>query len=253
MKTLLIQDKQIGIGKPKIIVPIVEKTEEQIVAKGAELALTHIDAVEWRADHYEDVCDLQAVLMTLRLLREKIPQKLLLFTFRTEMEGGAKSVSAEYYTQLNEAVAKSKLVDLVDVEVFLGEETASLNIRNVQAAGVFVVGSNHDFEKTPDKPELLSRLKKMQDMGADIAKIAVMPNSPEDVLILLSATQEMHRSFAKVPLITMSMGPLGVISRLSGEVFGSCMTFGASGEVSAPGQIPVEELSCALDIINRSL
>ena len=92
----------------------------------------------------------------------------------------------------------------------------------------------------------------MQDMGADIPKIAVMPQSKADVITLLDATQEMYTKYADRPIITMSMGPAGVISRLSGEAFGSAMTFGAVGQVSAPGQIPVERLRNALQILHTS-
>jgi len=80
-----------------------------------------------------------------------------------------------------------------------------------------------------------------------------MPESAEDVLTLLSATNEMFKKYADRPIVTMSMGPLGVISRMSGEIFGSSMTFGAVGQVSAPGQIPVEQLATALDILHQSL
>jgi len=89
-------------------------------------------------------------------------------------------------------------------------------------------------------------------MEVDIPKIAVMPTCVEDVLILLSATNEMYTKYADRPIITMSMGPLGVVSRLSGEIFGSAMTFGAVGKVSAPGQIPVRELATTLDILHKS-
>lgn len=90
-------------------------------------------------------------------------------------------------------------------------------------------------------------------MGADIPKIAVMPQSAGDVLTLLSATEEMARCYADRPIITMSMSSQGVISRLCGEVFGSSMTFGAVGQVSAPGQIPVDQLCQALEILHNSL
>ena len=52
----------------------------------------------------------------------------------------------------------------------------------------------------------------------------------------------MYEEFAKVPLITMSMGALGMVSRVSGQVFGSAATFGSAGTASAPGQVPVVEL-----------
>ena len=118
--------------------------------------------------------------------------------------------------------------------------------------GLGVIVSSHDFEKTPPKEELVSRMEKMQRLGADIAKVAVMPRSGEDVLTLLSATLEMHEHHARVPLITMSMSSAGVLSRLSGEVFGSALTFGAASQVSAPGQIGVRDLKTVLDIVHNS-
>ena len=40
---------------------------------------------------------------------------------------------------------------------------------------------------------------------------------------------------------------------LSHGPFVAAMTFGAVGQVSAPGQIPVEELNAAMDILHRAL
>ena len=93
----------------------------------------------------------------------------------------------------------------------------------------------------------------MQDMGADIPKIAVMPQSKKDVLTLLSATEEMTRCHATSPIITMSMADTGVLSRLCGEVFGSSMTFGAAKKASAPGQMGVEDLSTVLDLLHKAM
>ena len=176
----------------------------------------------------------------------------ILFTFRTRKEGGEKEIDMEAYTALNTAVAQSGDADAVDVEVFSGDEVVRRNIQAIHAAGKAVVGSNHDFGGTPDKADLLFRLRKMQELGADIPKIAVMPRCPGDVIALLDATQEMSGKYADRPIITMSMGA-GVVSRLCGEYFGSAMTFGAVGQVSAPGQIPVEELNAAMDILHRAL
>ncbi|HFB1518171.1 type I 3-dehydroquinate dehydratase, partial [Neisseria gonorrhoeae] len=92
------------------------------------------------------------------------------------------------------------------------------------------------------------RLKQMEDCGADICKIAVMPQSSEDVLTLLSATLEAKRLVAK-PVITMSMGQTGAVSRLAGQVFGSSITFGSGTQNSAPGQIGVSALRAALDCL----
>jgi len=93
----------------------------------------------------------------------------------------------------------------------------------------------------------------MQDMGADIPKIAVMPQSKKDVLTLLAATEEMTSCYADRPIITMSMAGTGVISRLCGEVFGSSMTFGAAGKASAPGQMGVEDLNTVLALLHDAM
>ena len=92
----------------------------------------------------------------------------------------------------------------------------------------------------------------MQELGADILKIAVMPQNSRDVLTLLSATEEMTRLYAERPLITMSMGGTGLISRLCGETFGSAVTFGAVGKTSAPGQIAADELAQVLELLHRN-
>jgi len=132
----------------------------------------------------------------------------------------------------------------VDIELFCDKDTRHLAsvISEIKATGTKVILSNHDFEKTPSKSTIVERLKNMQELGGDMAKIAVMPTCAEDVLTLLSATREMTEEFATIPVITMSMGQLGAISRICGGTFGSAVTFGALGQSSAPGQIPVDKL-----------
>ena len=118
---------------------------------------------------------------------------------------------------------------------------------------LIIVIPAYDFAKTPEKDEIVRRLRKMQTLGADIPKIALMPNCKKDVLTLLEATLEMSEQYADRPIITMSMAGTGVVSRLTGETFGSALTFGAASKASAPGQIGVHELKQVLDIIHKSL
>ena len=84
----------------------------------------------------------------------------------------------------------------------------------------------------------------------DVAKIAVMPQSEADVLTLLDATREMKEKHTDSPVITMSMGAKGVISRMTGEIFGSSLTFAMLGKASDPGQVPLEELKDILQKIH---
>ena len=252
MNTVKLRGVEIGSGLPKVIVPIVAADTEGLLAKAREFKSHSLDVVEWRVDFFEAVSDLPKVLSTLKALRQVLGETPILFTFRTKKEGGEKEIGMDAYTVLNTAAAQSGDVDAVDVEIFSGDEVVRRNIEAIHAAGKVVVGSNHDFGKTPDKADLLYRLRKMQDLGADIPKIAVMPHSPADVIALLDATQEMRSKYADRPIITMSMST-GVISRLCGEYFGSAMTFGAVGQVSAPGQIPVEQLNTAMAILHAAL
>ena len=74
----------------------------------------------------------------------------------------------------------------------------------------------------------------------------------QDVVTLLAATEEMSTKHANRPIITMSMGGLGLVSRLSGETFGSALTFGAAKAASAPGQISVDKLATILEVMHES-
>ena len=253
MKTVNIRGVEIGAGIPKICVPIVGVTKEEILAQAKSLQTLPVDVVEWRIDWFENVFDFDSLKDTLTDLRAALGDLPLLMTFRTSKEGGEKAIEAEAYAELNIKAAQTGLVDLVDVEVFTGDEIVSRIIREVHAAGVKIVASNHDFDKPPDKDDIVSRLRKMQDMDADIPKIAVMPRCKRDVLTLLAATEEMATDYADRPIITMSMAGTGVISRLCGEVFGSALTFGAAGKASAPGQMGVQDLNTVLGLLHKAL
>lgn len=253
MKPVVVRGVSIGEGIPKICVPIVGVTKEDIVREAESFASIPVDVVEWRADWFEHVFDTEKVKETLAKLRAALKDTPLLFTFRTSKEGGEKAIEPEAYAALNKAVAQAGNADLIDVEVFTGDEIVKDIIAAAHENGVKVVASNHDFDKTPDQDDIVGRLCKMQELGADIPKIAVMPRSKADVLTLLAATEEMYRVHADRPIITMSMAGTGVISRLCGEVFGSALTFGAAKKASAPGQMGVEDLAQVLALLHKSL
>lgn len=233
---------EIGSGRPKICVPITGATSEEIQNQAKRIASVPAEIVEWRTDYAEFVFDEVKVMQCLSNLRKTLQNKILLFTFRSKNEGGEKSITEEDYMNLNLLAANSKLVDLIDVELYFSENLLKQHITDLQNAGCKVILSNHDFVKTPEESEIVDRLSRMEKAGADIAKMAVMPNTPKDVITLLSATCEAKEKLA-TPIVTMSMGKLGAVSRLTGQVFGSAITFGMVGDASAPGQVPVEQLN----------
>ena len=261
MKTLNVRGIELGAGVPKTIVPIVAKTKADILVKAKEITQLPADLVEWRADFYEDLFNILPLLDTLKQLRAILGETPILFTIRTEPEGGEVAPLFDEYSHTNLTVAKTGYVDLVDVEMFWGnddwayEDTSDDSdelVERIQKANCHVVGSRHNFSGTPDDSDYMSdTLLKMQDANVDIPKIAVMPENESDVVNLIKASVEFKEK-ADRPFLTISMGPLGMMSRVACELSGSCMTFGAAGQVSAPGQIQVGELKDMLTKIHNA-
>lgn len=247
-----VRNLKLGEGIPKICVPLVGKTNEEILGEAKNLKEIKLDLVEWRIDHYENVENIEKCKEILKELREVLGETPILVTFRSKKEGGEREVSTEYYIELNKEISRTGMADLIDVELFTGDREVSEIVNFAHENEVKVVMSNHDFDKTPAKEEIVKRLCKMQELGADLPKIAVMPQTTSDVLTLLCATDEMVTKYADRPIITMSMAGLGVISRIAGETFGSALTFGAAKAASAPGQVPVKELNNVLKLMHES-
>lgn len=244
---------KIGEGMPKICVPVVAENIEEIKKQANRIMFTPADIVEWRVDHLKKADDIPSVLVALDKLRQYLSEKPVLFTFRTAAEGGEKAVSAEKYVELYEAVIESGKAELVDIELMLGDDIVSRLVKKAHENGVKAVLSNHDFNATPPVDVMTQRLMKMKALGADIAKIAVMPENPGDVLSLFTASENMKRMKDAIPVITISMGPTGLISRIAGETFGSAVTFGSAGRASAPGQIDADELDAVLNTIHHAM
>ncbi|MGG5252867.1 type I 3-dehydroquinate dehydratase [Neobacillus sp. SM06] len=251
-KTITVRGITIGEGMPKICVPLTGSTLSELLEETECLRSLDFDVAEWRADFFEHAEELEKVLAALKVLRSSLRDDIpLLFTFRSENEGGQKGISLENYVELNKAIIESGQVELIDVELFCGDEIVKQLVAIAHAKNVFVIVSNHDFTKTPSKEEIISRLCKAQELGGDLPKIAVMPKDAADVLTLLDASNTMIEKFADRPIITMSMAQKGMISRLAGEVFGSVLTFGAAKKASAPGQISATVLRDILALLHE--
>ena len=247
MNPVQVRGVTIGAGKPKIAAPITGADEAEILRQADVITASAADIAEWRMDCFSQVENSAAVVQCLCALRRQLGETPLLATFRTAAEGGAHPMETAAYRALNEAVIASGCADLLDVELFSGEDTVAALLDSAHSAQLKVVLSNHDFEKTPPVTEMTARLRAMQALGGDVLKLAVMPRSRADVLALLQATEEAAR-WAERPLVTMSMGEAGRVSRLCGGFFGSCITFGAGRQRSAPGQMDAAALRQILDL-----
>ena len=242
MTTVKVRNIVLGEGLPKIAVPNVGVTEEEILASAKEIAAAKPDIMEWRIDYYEaGIKDNEKLIATAKALRDVVGELPILVTFRTKNEGGVLELGEDEYLDLVATVVSNRLGDAVDIELFHDEERVKDLVKQAHNYNVVVIMSNHDFEKVPAKDVIEFRLKKMAELGADVPKLACMPHGADDVLTLLSATNDARKALS-TPIITMAMADLGKVSRIAGQVFGSCLSFGAVGKTSAPGQLSIEDL-----------
>ncbi len=242
-KTVQVRGVELGKGLPKICVPITSETTALLLEEVAMIKNVRADVVEWRVDYFNDVDDLEKVRAAAKEVRAALGETPLLFTFRTKQEGGQREFSTKAYVDLKKGMAASGLIDLIDFEMFTGDDECEQVIAVAHANSVKVVMSSHDIQKPPAQNVIVERLLPMAELGADIPKIAVMARTPMDVLTLLAATVNAAAELEdNCPIITMSMSSLGTVSRVSGEVFGSCLSFGTVKRASAPGQLTTEDL-----------
>ena len=245
--------KPLGSGRfPAICAPLAGRTREQVLAEAATNARKGPDLLEWRVDFFEGIADTPAVVDLAARIRQAAPGIPLLFTRRCSREGGESiALSEAQVVALYRAVCASGHADLLDYE--MGNDAAQVReVREFSRAnGVQLVLSFHDFQGTPPLDVLGARFAQAQQLGADVAKVAVMPGTMEDVLTLLAATLEASRTLP-IPVVSMSMAGAGAITRLCGWAFGSALTFAIGERSSAPGQIPIEEMEQALAVLRKA-
>ncbi|WP_153562761.1 type I 3-dehydroquinate dehydratase [Acinetobacter baumannii] len=233
----------------KTIVPITAKTKEQALAQAQVIANTaDADLAEFRIDLLSFASDTKQVIALGHELKKILGNKLMIATIRTKNEGGQLEISDADYGKTYQAYLKNPFMDWLDVEMFRDQKVVSEIVQKAHQKKVLVVMSNHDFQKTPNQDEIEKRLLKQDQMGADVLKIAVMPKSKQDVFTLMNATLKVSQKTTK-PLLTMSMGQLGTISRVATANMGGSYSFGMIGQASAPGQIDVTKLKQILQTV----
>jgi len=232
------------VGPARVIVPIVAADAQAADEQAKAIAATGAERVEWRADALQTwsgdaATDALTAVATAAHLREIVARPLI-FTWRTAGEGGLGGPDADRnYETLTGAVADARAADLVDVEA--RHPAFATLIDRAHRSGMPVVGSWHDMTGTPSEQAIVAALTAIEDAGADVAKMAVMPTTQADVTRLLIATAHRAESVSK-PIVTIAMGSAGFVSRVVGHVFGSQATFARVGPASAPGQPSLDAL-----------
>lgn len=218
--------------------PLALGDRPRIVAAGGEhelaalIAATAADVIELRADLFAAPTPERIVAALLQLRAATHP---LLLTVRSEREGGRPMPE-----ERREAIYSAGLahVDALDVEISSAALTASM-VPRAHALGRTVMLSAHFFDGTPSRAALEATLDQGFALGADVVKVATWAHSLEDIRTLLALTLATRDR----GVVTMAMGPVGMLSRVFFPAAGSLLTYGCVGAPTAPGQLPVEELA----------
>lgn len=239
MTGIEIKGTVLGEGAPKTIISVMGADVDgclSVIEKGKAAG---VECFEWRGDFNASRRDPAAMVEQGKKIAAALTEHPLLFTFRSESQGGQDTLAVEEYVALNKALIESGCLDLVDIETWIGDEAAMELVDCAHAHGVLALVSYHNFKGTPSKEWMVNLMTHMLDMGADIPKCAVMANDVTDAFKLMEAAEEVRRLHTDGPTLTMAMGKYGSITRIMGEYYGSDLTFCALEDSSAPGQVDV--------------
>lgn len=262
MNTLKVKETVFEPGRPKVAVPITGTTPEEIVAECEDIKTLPCDIIEWRADYYlaslenldeklkeKDVyLELLKILDDINFVAEEMP---VIFTLRTKSQGGMIELTEEQKDSIWSLVWESGFADFIDMEIPAeripeDEERIKERIDAVHENGGSVILSYHDFNKMMTPREIVDKVKVMMELGGDMYKFAAMAYSKEDATSFLKTTAFLTKNDIG-PIVMMAMGEWGKSTRVAAGRYGSCMTFAAGKEPSAPGQADVFTMKKWLD------
>ena len=223
----------------KLVVSVMPKSLEE--AQGID-AIRYIDAdiIEWRADFLPK----EAILQVAPAIFEKFAGRELLFTLRTRAEGGEIDLDSAEYVQIIKDVAQLYQPEYIDFEYFSHKDVFEemLDFPNL-------VLSYHNFQETPEN--MMEILSELTSLTPKVVKVSVMAHTEQDVLDLMNFTRGFKTLNPEQEYVTISMGKVGKVSRITSDVTGSSWSFASLDEASAPGQISLSSMKKIREILNE--
>jgi 3-dehydroquinate dehydratase-1 len=253
MTPLVIRGKTLNrVGDPLICTSLVGRNKKAIDDELASIVPKRPDVLEWRVDFFDKIHEPDQVENAALAIRRAAGDLPIIFTRRAAHEGGeVTGIDEESVVALYERLIVAGAIDIIDTELSQPAANRSRLRAASRAHGVAMILSHHNFDTTPSLDAILEKFVAAEREGADIAKVAVMPHTPADVFTLLEATMAASERLT-IPLISISMGGLGALSRICGALVGSAMTYAVGESRSAPGQIPIDALRAALTTLARA-
>ncbi|HEV3721903.1 3-dehydroquinate dehydratase, (3-dehydroquinase) (type I DHQase) [Streptococcus pneumoniae] len=224
----------------KLIVSVMPRSLEEAQALDATRYLD-VDIIEWRADYLPK----EAILQVAPAIFEKFAGRELVFTLRTRSEGGEIDLSPEEYIHLIKEVAQFYQPDYIDFEYYSYKDVFEemLDFPNL-------VLSYHNFQETPEN--MMEILSELTILNPKLVKVAVMAHTEQDVLDLMNYTRGFKTLNPEQEYVTISMGKVGKVSRITADVTGSSWSFASLDEVSAPGQISLASMKKIREILDEA-
>ncbi|HOW15765.1 type I 3-dehydroquinate dehydratase [Methanosarcina sp.] len=217
------------------------ETSKKAAEKGADILEIRLDLLGIR--------DLERAAETVRKIKSETGLPLLI-TNRSGAEGGKWEGKEEDRIGLLTGLLFFKDgPDAIDIELSAGRKDRDKVIKTAKDNEKTVIISSHDFLKTPSLQDMKTILEKMFLEGADIAKLAVMPQSMEDTLNLLRVTLDFKSAGKSV--CTIAMGSQGKHTRVVAPLYGSVLTYASieSDTAAAPGQLPADEVKKMMEML----
>ena len=223
----------------KLVVSIMPRNIEEVQAIDVT-RYEDADIIEWRADFLAK----EAILQVAPAIFEKFAGRELLFTLRTRSEGGEIDLSSEEYVQIIKDVTQLYQPDYVDFEYYTHKDVFDqmLDFPNL-------VLSYHNFQETPDN--MMEILSELTSLTPKVVKVSVMAHTEQDVLDLMNYTRGFKTLNPEQDYVTISMGKIGKVSRITSDVTGSSWSFASLDVVSAPGQISLSNMKKIREILNE--
>ena len=223
----------------KLVVSVMPKSLEEAQAIDAN-RYVDADIIEWRADFLPK----DEILQVAPAIFEKFAGRELLFTLRTRSEGGEIDLSAQEYVQVIKDVTQLYQPEYVDFEYFGNKDVFDqmLDFPNL-------VLSYHNFQETPEN--MMEILSELTSLNPKVVKVSVMAHTEQDVLDLMNFTRGFKTLNPEQEYVTISMGKVGKVSRITSDVTGSSWSFASLDVASAPGQISLSNMKKIREILNE--
>ena len=223
----------------KLVVSVMPKSLEEAQAIDAN-RYVDADIIEWRADFLPK----DEILQVAPAIFEKFAGRELLFTLRTRAEGGEIDLSAQEYVQVIKDVTQLYQPEYVDFEYFGNKDVFDqmLDFPNL-------VLSYHNFQETPEN--MMEILSELTSLNPKVVKVSVMAHTEQDVLDLMNFTRGFKTLNPEQESVTISMGKVGKVSRITSDVTGSSWSFASLDVASAPGQISLSNMKKIREILNE--